>query len=249
MGRGTIFRISSMTKPVTAVATMILLEECLLRLDEPVDRLLPEVAGRRVLKRIDGPLEDTVPGARPITVRDLLTFCMGFGIIMAEPDSTPLLRAMSGLRLGQGPPDPQKPPGGDEWIRNLGTLPLVHQPGERWMYNTGSDVLGVLIARPSGRPFEAFLRERVFESLGMSDTGFSVPGDDIGRLATAYRTDPATGGLSLYDDPPTGQWSVAPRVARDWCPRSTTTWRSARCCWTGAGTGVGASSRVRPSRR
>ena len=224
MGRGTIFRISSMTKPVTAVATMILLEECLLRLDEPVDRLLPELAGRRVLKGIDGPLEDTVPAARPITVRDLLTFCMGFGIIMAEPGSTPLLRAMSGLRLGQGPPDPQEPPGGDEWIRNLGTLPLVHQPGEGWMYNTGSDVLGVLIARASGRPCEAFLRERVFEPLGMSDTGFSVPGDDSGRLATVYRTDPATGGLSLYDDPATGglslyddpatgQWSVAPRFA------------------------------------
>ena len=213
LGRETIFRISSMTKPVTAVATMILLEECLLRLDEPVDRLLPELAGNRVLKGIDGPLEDTVPAARPITVRDLLTFCMGFGIIMAEPGSTPLLRAMSGLRLGQGPPDPQEPPGGDEWIRNLGPLPLVHQPGEGWMYNTGSDVLGVLIARASGRPCEAFLRERVFEPLGMSDTGFSVPGDDSGRLATVYRTDPATGGLSLYDDPATGQWSVAPRFA------------------------------------
>jgi CubicO group peptidase (beta-lactamase class C family) len=210
MGRDTVFRISSMTKPITAVATMILVEECRLRLDEPVDRLLPELADRRVLRRIDGPLEDTVAAVRPITVRDLLTFRMGFGMVMAGPDSTPLLRAMGGLRLGQGPPAPQEPPGPDEWMRNLGTLPLMHQPGERWMYNTGSDVLGVLVARASDRPFETFLRERVFGPLGMVDTGFATPVGEIGRLATAYGTDPSTGALDLYDEPATGQWSVAP---------------------------------------
>ena len=88
MRRDTIFRITSMTKPITAVAAMILVEECKLRLDEPVDRLLPELANRRVLKRIDGPLDDTVPANRPITVRDLLTFRLGFGMLMAPPDST-----------------------------------------------------------------------------------------------------------------------------------------------------------------
>src|SRR5947208_14088079 len=91
MRRDTIFRISSMTKPITAAATMILVEECKLRLDEPVDRWLPELAERKVLKRLDGPLDETVPAKRPITVRDLLTFRMGFGMIMAPPDAYPIL--------------------------------------------------------------------------------------------------------------------------------------------------------------
>src|SRR5947207_9705448 len=167
MRHDTIFRISSMTKPVTAAATMILVEECRLRLDERVDRLLPELSDRRVLKRLDGPLHDTVPADRPITVRDLLTFRLGYGLVMVPPGTHPIADAMSDQLLGQGPPDPSTPPAHDEWIRRLGTLPLVHQPGARWMYNTGSDVLGVLIARASGQPFEAFLRERIFEPLGM----------------------------------------------------------------------------------
>src|SRR5438445_2415415 len=112
--RDTIFRISSMTKPITAAAAMILLEECRLRLDEPVDRLLPELAGRRVLKRLDGPVGDTVPANRPITVRDLLTFRMGFGMVMAPPGSYPIQAAVDGLRLGQGPPRPAAVPAPDE---------------------------------------------------------------------------------------------------------------------------------------
>ena len=142
MRRDTIFRIASMTKPITAAAAMILVEECKLRLDEPVDRLLPELANRKVLKRIDGPLDDTVPANRPITVRDLLTFRMGFGSVMAPPGTYPIQKAMSDLQIGgDGPPTPSKTPAPDEWIRRLGTLPLMHQPGEKWMYNTGSDVL------------------------------------------------------------------------------------------------------------
>jgi CubicO group peptidase (beta-lactamase class C family) len=210
MQRDTIIRISSMTKPITAAATVILVEEGKLRLDEPVDRLLPELAGRRVLKRIDGPLDDTVPANRPITVRDLLTFRMGFGVVLAPPGSTPILKAMGEQFPGQGPPNPAFPPPPDEWIRHLGTLPLMHQPGERWMYNTGSDVLGVLIARASGIEFEAFLRERIFEPLGMKDTGFSVPAAKTDRLATSYSTDPETGLLELYDEARGGQWSRPP---------------------------------------
>src|SRR5438876_10813498 len=116
MRRDTIFRISSMTKPITAAATMILVEECKVRLDEPVDRLLPELAGRRVLKRVDGPLQDTVPANRPITVRDLLTFRMGFGTVMAPPGTFPIQKAMDDLDLGQGPPRPSIPPEPDELI-------------------------------------------------------------------------------------------------------------------------------------
>ena len=161
MRRDTIFRIASLTKPIAAAAAMILVEECKLRLDEPVDRLLPELSRRTVLKRLEGPVDDTVPAKRPITVRDVLTFRMGYGIVMAPPDTYPIQKAMSEHRLGQGPPRPQTPPAPDEWIRRVGTLPLMHQPGEKWLYHTASDVLGVLIARTSGRPLETFLRERI----------------------------------------------------------------------------------------
>jgi CubicO group peptidase (beta-lactamase class C family) len=208
--RDTIFRIASMTKPVTAAAAMILVEECKLRLDEPVDRLLPELADRKVMKRLDGWVDDTVPANRPITLRDLLTFRMGFGIVMAPPGTYPIQTATSELLLGQGPPQPQTPPAPDEWIRRLGTLPLMHQPGEKWMYNTGSDVLGVLIARASGQPFETFLRQRLFEPLGMHDTGFMVPADKLDRFAASYWTNFETAAFELYDPAEGGQWSRPP---------------------------------------
>jgi CubicO group peptidase (beta-lactamase class C family) len=210
MRRDTLFRVTSMTKPVTAVAAMMLVEECRLRLDEPVQRLLPELAGRRVLKRLDGPLDDTVPANRPITVRDLLTFRMGFGIIM-EPSSTyPIQQALNEQRLGVGAPKPATPHAPDEWLRRLATLPLMHQPGEKWMYDTGSQVLGVLIARVSGQPLEAFLRERIFEPLGMKDTGFSVPAAKLDRLAACYQFHPGTGAFELHDGVDDSQWSRPP---------------------------------------
>ena len=210
MRRDTIFRISSMTKPITAAAAMILIEECALRLDEPVNRLLPELANRQVLKRPDADLDDTVPAHRPITVRDLLTFTMGLGIVAAAPGTVPIADALAELELGQGMPSPQTPPAPDEWIRRLGTLPLMYQPGERWMYNTGSDVLGVLIERASGQPFEMFMKERIFDPLGMNDTGFDVIWDRIGRLATSYVIDPDRGAAAIYDEPAGGQWSRLP---------------------------------------
>jgi len=211
MRRDTIFRITSMTKPITAVATMILVEECKLRLDEPVDRLLPELADRKVLRRLDGPLDDTVPASRSITVRDLLTFRMGLGIVMGPPGGLPIERAVRELEIvGFGPPNPSMPHGPDDWMRRLATLPLMHQPGEKWMYNTGSYVLGVLIARASGQPLETFFRERIFEPLGMKDTGFSVPPANLDRLATAYWPNAETGALELHDATADSRWSRAP---------------------------------------
>ena len=206
----TIFRISSMSKPVTAVAAMILIEDCVLRLEDAVDNYLPELASRRVLTRLDAPLSDTVPANRPITIRDLLTFTLGLGFgqgMWGPPGSVPIMDALTAL--AQGMPAPAKPPAPDEWMRLLGKLPLVCQPGERWLYNTGSDVLSVLIARASGQRFEDFLRERVFSPLGMSDTGFSVPAESIGRLPPQLVTDFATGATVVYD-PPDGQWSTPP---------------------------------------
>lgn len=210
MARDTIFRISSMTKPVVAAAAMILVEECVLRLDDPVDTLLPELADRRVLTSIDGPLDDTTPANRAITLRDLLTFRLGFGILIGPQADYPIAKAVAERKIGNGSPQPATPHDPDEWIKQFGALPLLHQPGEKWMYNTGSDVLGVLIARASGQPLETFLRERIFEPLGMVDTAFSVPAAKIDRLATSYLADPVSGELSLFDEADGGQWSRPP---------------------------------------
>src|SRR5271166_3008659 len=210
MQRDSIFRIASMSKPITAAAAMILVEECKLRLDEPVDRLLPELTNRTVLKRLDSPLDGTVPAKRSITVRDLLTFRLGFGLIFATPDTTPILKAANDLQIGMGPPSPAHMPPPDEWMRRFGTLPLMYQPGERWLYNTGSDVLSVLIARAAAKPFEAFLRERIFEPLGMNDTGFFVPPAKLDRFTTVYWNNFQTGALEVYDDAATGQWTHTP---------------------------------------
>jgi CubicO group peptidase (beta-lactamase class C family) len=206
--RDTIFRISSMTKPIVAVGALVLVEECGLRLDDPVDELLPELAGRRVLVDPRGPLDgETTAARRSITVNDLLTFRLGLGMDFDAPWPQPLLEAMDELDLGAGPPEPQVPPAPDEWMRRLSTLPLLHQPGDRWLYNTGADVLGVLVARASGQPLGAFLHERVFEPLGMVDTGFWTP--HVERLGSCHTIDPATGERQVYD-PPDGQWASPP---------------------------------------
>ena len=206
--RDSIFRISSMTKPIVAVAALVLVEECRLRLEDPVDDLLPELADRRVLVDPRGPVEgDTVAAHRPITVHDVLTFRLGVGMDFEAPWPQPLLEAMNDLGMGAGPPEPQQPPEPDEWMRRLSTLPLLYQPGERWLYNTGSDVLGVLIARASDQPLDVFLQERVFAPLGMVDTGFSTP--HVDRLGSCYATNPETGERTVYDAPD-GQWAEPP---------------------------------------
>jgi CubicO group peptidase (beta-lactamase class C family) len=238
MRRDTIFRVTSMTKPVTATAAMVLVEERKLHLDDPVDPLLPELASRRVLRRIDAPLDDTVPAARAITLRDLLAFRMGFGIVWGAPDAIPIQRAASELELGAfGPPQPQVPPPPDEWMRRFGTLPLMHQPGERWMYNTGAEVLGVLIARAAGMPLDRFFRERIFEPLGMKDTGSTCRRRrSIGsRQRTSRKTRSSlTRAASCSAIPP---WAGSGarrrrsrREARGSSPRSTTSMRSRACC-------------------
>jgi CubicO group peptidase (beta-lactamase class C family) len=207
--RDSLWRISSMTKPVTGAATMALVGEGLLALDEPVDRLLPELANPRVLRHMDGPLDDTVPADRAIMVRDLLTFTFGFGMVMdmfMAPEPWPIVTAAAELHLATlGPPNPAEQPDPDTWIAALGSLPLLAQPGERWLYNTGASVLGVLLARAAKMPFADVLQTRIFEPLGMSDTAFWAP--DASRLATSYM--PTLNGLQVWD-PPDGQWSCPP---------------------------------------
>lgn len=211
--RDAIFRMASMTKPLLAAATMLLVEECVLRLDDPVLPWLPELADRRVLKRIDGPLDDTEPANRPITVRDLLTLRLGIGAVLAPPGSYPIQTAIAEAGLDPGPDAPTLTH--DEWIERLGGLPLVHQPGEGWMYHTGFDVLCVLLPRVTGQPLAEFLRERLFEPLGMVDTGFHVPAEKLHRLTTSYRTDPETGALAVHDDPADSVWAAPPPFASE----------------------------------
>ena len=209
MRRDTIFRIASMTKPITAAAAMILVEQCRLRLDDPVDDLLPELADRRVLKRLEGPVEDTVPAKRSITLRDLLTFTFGFGAVMVLPARHPIQKAMEEAGVAPGPSQPDF--SAEEFMKRLSSLPLVHQPGERWLYHTGSDVLGVLIARASGQSLGTFLQDQLFGPLGMRDTGFHVPADKLDRLASAYMTDPADRTkLTFFDDARNSRWSRPP---------------------------------------
>jgi len=204
-----VFRIASLTKPIAAAAAMMLIEAGVIGLDSIVDDLLPELAGRRVLRTITGDLDDTVAAQRPITVEDLLTFRFGFGFTMEllPAGESPIQRAEMDLELRTlGPPWPPTPHPSDEWLRRLGTLPLMYQPGERWLYDTGTQVCGILIERAAGVALETFLAERLFGPLGMSDTGFSFRADQAGRLTTAYNADlsilDGTGAASYWNAPP-----------------------------------------------
>jgi CubicO group peptidase (beta-lactamase class C family) len=200
MAADTICRLGSMTKPIVAACAMTLVEEGTLRLDSPVDPLLPELADMMVLADQDGPLDDVVPANRPITLRDLLTFRLGSGMVVAEPGTVPIADAIDALEDGQVPGGPDALPR-DEWMRRLGAMPLANQPGERWLYDIGSNVAAVLIARATGKPVAEAIRERVCEPLGMKDTGFVVPQEDLGRLATAYQVDDITKALVVADAP------------------------------------------------
>lgn len=207
----TIYRISSMTKPVTAVAALALIEDGVLSLNQPIDHLIPELADRRVLRRPDGPLTETEPAHRPITVEDLLTFRLGHGMDFTTLGSpTPLDNRLAELGLGLGPPAPQEHLPPEEWLARLGSVPLRHQPGQRWLYNTGSEVLGVLLARACGTSLRGVLQQQVLDPLGMPDTGFSVPAESAPRFGACFTdADPETGSVQVAD-PPGGQWASPP---------------------------------------
>lgn len=211
MKRDTIFRIASLSKVVTAVAAMILVEECKLRLDGSIEPWLPELANRRVLKSIASDVDDTVPALRAITLRDLLTYRMGFGSVMARRDTYPIQKLIREYRIGgDGPMLPTQAPGLDDWLQKLGSLPLLAQPGERWMYHVSGDVLGALIARVSGQSLGTFMRERIFDPLGMKDTAFHVPPEKIDRLPAFYFFNRETNTLDFFDDVANSAWRSEP---------------------------------------
>jgi CubicO group peptidase (beta-lactamase class C family) len=202
-----IFRISSMSKPIVALALLQLVEDGVVQLDDPVARWLPELAQPNVLLRIDAPLDDIVPAETPITVKHLLSSRMGTGILPMPPDRTPIQREIARLGLpGFGPDNPAQPLDQDEWLEQLGQLPLMAEPGARWFYNTSTYVQGVLVSRIARRPLSEQLAERIFGPLGMSDTGFFVPVGKLGRLTAAYDAD-----LKLIDHPVNSAWSQPPR--------------------------------------
>jgi CubicO group peptidase (beta-lactamase class C family) len=211
MTRDTIFRVDSITKPLVAAMALTMVEDCTLRLDDPVDPWLPELADRRVLARMDGQLDETVPANRQISLRDLLTLRMGVGYL-ADPEagSWPIQQALDANGFLQGATRPQVPPAPDEWMRRLGSLPLSCQPGERWQYDLAFDVLGVLLARAAGQPLEAAMRERLLDPLGMIDTSFTVPASNLNRFPSSYDVDPETGALRVVDDARASEWSTEP---------------------------------------
>jgi CubicO group peptidase (beta-lactamase class C family) len=199
-----VVRISSNTKPMIAALTLLLAQDGVLALDDPVERFLPELADRRVLRRLDGRLDHTEPALRSITVEDLLTMRMGFGWVF-ESDCPAVDRAIE-LELGFGPPDPQGPPLPGEWMARFATLPLLEQPGSVWRYELAFAVLGVLVARAVARPLDVALRERLFAPLGMTDTGFVA---DTQRLVPAFvRTEE---GLVRFDGVVDSRWAAPPR--------------------------------------
>ena len=211
MARDTIVRISSVTKPMVAAVALAQVAEGKIGFDEPVDAWLPELAHRRVLVRPDGDLNETVPASRPVTLRDLLTATWGLGMhgaLFGSASPWPIQAASDNLGLGLfGMPLPANMPDADTWLARLGELPLLAQPGEKWLYQTSSTVLGLLLGRVDGRPLGEVMRDRLFDPLGMVDTSFATSHSD--RLATLY----ARNGAELVEfDAPDGQWSVEPRL-------------------------------------
>ncbi len=226
VGRDAIFRIASMTKPVTGAAAMLLIEDGAMALSDPVEKWLPELGGRRVLRAWDAELSDTVPATRAVTVEDVLSFRLGFGSIFT-PRPLPIVAAEAALDLKTlGPPWPPTRHAPGDWIAALGSLPLLDQPGERFRYNTGATVAGILIERVTGAPLAEVLAKRIFEPLGMTDTAFYVPAGKMSRFTAMYAPDEAAAvfggtvgsagggsGLTLVDRP--DGWYAAPPVLPD----------------------------------
>jgi CubicO group peptidase (beta-lactamase class C family) len=221
MGEDSLFRIASITKPMGGALTLSLVQDGVLGLDDPIARWLPEAASPRVLVAPDAALDRSTAVQQPITVRHLLTLTSGWGVVL---DTTPLQAAMQERGIYPGSLPLQM--SGDESVARVAELPLAFQPGQGWLYDTGINVLGVLLARATGTPLSKLLAERITGPLGMASTGFGTR--DVGRLATAYR--PVPGGLEVLDLPDGafagparfeelsgGLVSTAPDVLRFYC--------------------------------
>jgi len=201
MQRDTLFRIASMTKPVTSLAALMLMEEGKFKLEDPITKWAPEFKNVRVLKNAEGPLDQTVPAAREITFDDLFTHRSGlaYGFSSMGPIAHEYQRVLGDVLNSQMTPD--------DWMQKLATLPLLYQPGERFHYSHSTDVLGFIVGRIAGIPFRDFLMTRIFGPLGMVDTDFYVPPEKRKRAAVVYRLNEAKNVLEplpfkQYDTPP-----------------------------------------------
>jgi CubicO group peptidase (beta-lactamase class C family) len=203
--RDTIFRIYSMSKPITSVAVLMLVERGQLLLGDPVSKYIPELAGMKVLRTPESPLDDVVPAPREMTVRDLLTHTSG--LASAPPGFAP--KAIEQAYLEADLRGTQTALAPREWIARLARIPLVHPPGTKFLYGVSTDVLGHLVAVVSGKPFEVFLREEIFAPLGMPDTAFFVPAEKRDRFAANYGPGP-DGALALVDAPSTSRYLEPP---------------------------------------
>ncbi|GGD95330.1 serine hydrolase [Tsuneonella deserti] len=215
-GFDSLYRIYSMTKPVTGMAAMILIDEGLLGLDQPVAEILPAFAEMQVQKTYDGSITDLEPAKRPITIRNLLTHTAGLGYSIIQKGAIKTAYEKAGLIPGQVTKLPIAAAFGRgkavgslaAFADGLASLPLVAQPGTRWSYSVALDLMGRVIEVASGQPFDAFLKQRIFEPTGMGSTFFQVPASELGRLTTNYGVlegqlvpiDPPT--QSIYADPP-----------------------------------------------
>jgi CubicO group peptidase (beta-lactamase class C family) len=227
--RDTIFRIASMTKPVTSTAALMLFEEGRFALDDPIARWAPEFSQMRVLRSPDGSLVETDPAERPITFEDLLTHRSGltYGDFHRGPIASAYRQALGGAIDSEVAPD--------RWIERLAALPLIDHPGRSFHYGHSTDLLGLLIARMEDAPFEDVLKRRIFDPLGMTDTSFTVAGAEHGRRARLYGFD-AAGRLTTLRTVPGGHarpsapttWPMSP-AARAFGRRSTTIWLSREC--------------------
>jgi len=205
MARDSIFRIASITKPITAAAVLMLVEDGVLTLDALVEEWLPELAKPVVVRAPEAPVDDVVPASRPITVEDLLSSRTGWGF----PSDFSLPAVQSLFTVQRDGRQLQDWPDRDTWLRLLAQVPMLHQPGAAWLYGTSSDLQGILIARASGRALPDFLTERILEPLGMKDTAFEVPPSKRHRFTSAYS--PAEDGTLHLSDTPDGEWSSVPR--------------------------------------
>ena len=203
MTRDTLFRIYSMSKPITSVAALMLFEEGKLRLTDPISMWIPELAKPRVLRDANGPLDATDPSPSEITVRDLLTHCSGLVYSFTTEGTLAKAYEQAGV-MGT-----ETTLTSAEWAARLGKLPLAHAPGTKWNYSVSTDVLGLLIERVSGMPFAEFMQQRIFAPLGMRDTAFYVPEEKLARFATNYTAN-AQGELTAFDAPATSSYRRAP---------------------------------------
>jgi CubicO group peptidase (beta-lactamase class C family) len=204
MARDSIFRIASITKPITAAAVMLLVDDGTIGLDDPVDSWLPELAAPMVVRTPASDPEDVLPAVRKITVFDLLNNCAGYGF--ASNFELPAVQRLAAVQKDGREVQNFPPP--DVWMADLAHVPLLRQPGEAWLYDTCSTLQGVMVSRVTGQPLPDFMAERIFSPLDMKDTAFVVPAAKRDRFTSYYRT--TQDGVLELADAPDGQWSTPP---------------------------------------